>query len=1344
MRARLLLTSLAFVSAANAQNYWQQTAFNFGGSVYSIAVTRTGAVIAGKVDRIYRSTDSGDSWTLVSSPPSDVVAMATNDTNGYAYAGLTSSAGGVYRSINDGASWSSVGNLGGKKINGLAVSKRGYVYAAWPMGTWPSGGLFRSTDHGLNWTLVITNYDVRSVATDANGNIYAGTVDNGSTGWGMVMKSTDEGNSWTTIGWDSRWGSVKGIAADRSGNLVVAAPRLFRSTDNGATWLSVLAEINYYNTVPMIVTRANQFLVAAMDYGVYNSTNQGLNWDLHSSGLSSLSIYCMAINNDGYLFIGLNSSIYRSTSPVDVPPQPVLISPSNNSTNQVLAPVCDWNDLATATSYSLQLSTDSLFLSTAVDTTGLSSSQYVVPDGRLSQNTKYFWRVSGMNAVGSGLWSDFWKFTTMTLPPPPAPSLLLPTNGAIGLSVNPTLAWYHVVTGTQYRLQIAFDFGFASLAFDDSTVTDTSFQITTAFDHNTLFYWRVTARNTTGWGSSSEVRHFTTIVAAPTVPLLISPIDGVVGIPTTPTLIWDRVLSATAFRLQVSADTNFTTMVYDDSTLTDTTRQITPALANDTKYFWRVNAKNAGGTSPYSVERSFTTILPVPSRPSLVLPLNGAVGVSTTPLLVWNRVGVVDTYRLQVATDTVFSAVVYDDTTVTDTSRQVAPALQGSHKYFWRVNAKNVAGWGDTSLIRSFRTQDLIPPATPSLVTPSNGSVGITTAPTLVWHAVTTASRHRLQMASDTLFTVIVLDDSTITDTAKHVISPLAGNTKYFWRVSAKNGFSWGSYSPIWSFRTTASGWTATMLVADAGGMGILSSRTLMFGQVPGATDGLDTTLGELELPPVPPSNIFDARFKLPLPLTPVTYSWKDFRSDTATVIDWLIKFQPGLPGYPMTFRWSRSGLPQDSHIRLFLRDQILHGGIVNVDMRVDSSYTLTNPGITALEIHKDLLGSSTMAVGVSLSAGWNMISNPVTNPVPDDSAKHLFPSIISRAFRFSNGYIASDTMANGVGYWGKFPGAVADTITGAARTRDSISVVAGWNMVGSISGPVDTSTVVSIPAGLRASSWFGYSGGYAPVTQIASGKGYWVKANGTGRFVLASGSMVAKSTGGGKAVSDVLNSLTITDAKGNSQTLYFGTDANNEIPISMYVMPPLPPMGAFDARFETLVGGTQVQTHGRATAEVLEFPLTIQSEAYPVMVAWHINSELTTYELTDGLGGKAIRQREITRDGSMKIENHDINRIVLKLANSGKPPANFALFQNYPNPFNPSTTIKYDLPKDSRVTLKLFNILGQEVATLVNGEENAGYKSIEWNASGFASGVYFYRIQAGDYTATRKLLLLK
>jgi len=88
--------------------------------------------------------------------------------------------------------------------------------------------------------------------------------------------------------------------------------------------------------------------------------------------------------------------------------------------------------------------------------------------------------------------------------------------------------------------------------------------------------------------------------------------------------------------------------------------------------------------------------------------------------------------------------------------------------------------------------------------------------------------------------------------------------------------------------------------------------------------------------------------------------------------------------------------------------------------------------------------------------------------------------------------------------------------------------------------------------------------------------------------------------------------------------------------------------------------------------------------------------------------------------------------------------PTVFELSQNYPNPFNPSTTIQYSLPVRSHVMLKLYNVIGEEVVTLVNDTQEAGFRSVVVSAANLASGVYFYRILAGEFSAVRKMMLLR
>jgi hypothetical protein len=88
--------------------------------------------------------------------------------------------------------------------------------------------------------------------------------------------------------------------------------------------------------------------------------------------------------------------------------------------------------------------------------------------------------------------------------------------------------------------------------------------------------------------------------------------------------------------------------------------------------------------------------------------------------------------------------------------------------------------------------------------------------------------------------------------------------------------------------------------------------------------------------------------------------------------------------------------------------------------------------------------------------------------------------------------------------------------------------------------------------------------------------------------------------------------------------------------------------------------------------------------------------------------------------------------------------PVHFNLSQNYPNPFNPSTTIEFSVPQAALVTLRVFNVLGSVVGTLVNEELQAGSYRTTWEASGFSSGVYFYRMEAGWFVETKKLMLLR
>ena len=129
-----------------------------------------------------------------------------------------------------------------------------------------------------------------------------------------------------------------------------------------------------------------------------------------------------------------------------------------------------------------------------------------------------------------------------------------------------------------------------------------------------------------------------------------------------------------------------------------------------------------------------------------------------------------------------------------------------------------------------------------------------------------------------------------------------------------------------------------------------------------------------------------------------------------------------------------------------------------------------------------------------------------------------------------------------------------------------------------------------------------------------------------------------------------------------------------------------------------------------------------------------------SSYEFTDKnltTGKYQYRLKQIDFNGN--YEYHNLDGIV-----EIGVPAKFDLSQNYPNPFNPVTKINFDLPKSSQVTLKIYDVLGKEVKTLVNEFKDAGYHAVTFEASGLPSGVYFYRISAGEFSAVKKLVLMK
>jgi hypothetical protein len=187
----------------------------------------------------------------------------------------------------------------------------------------------------------------------------------------------------------------------------------------------------------------------------------------------------------------------------------------------------------------------------------------------------------------------------------------------------------------------------------------------------------------------------------------------------------------------------------------------------------------------------------------LVSPANGAVAQPVSLSLVWNKVNTATSYYVQVATDTGFTSIFTQDSTLTDSLKSIS-GLSNSAVYYWRVRAKNTGGTSNWTSRWSFTTI-IAAAATPTLVSPATGIIGEPISLSLIWNKVSTATSYYFQVATDTGFTSIFKQDSTLTDTLKSD-SGFAFSTLYYWRVRAKNAGGVSAWSEVRNFTTMATG----------------------------------------------------------------------------------------------------------------------------------------------------------------------------------------------------------------------------------------------------------------------------------------------------------------------------------------------------------------------------------------------------------------------------------------------------------------------------------------------------------------------------------------------------------
>lgn len=777
---------------------------------------------------------------------------------------------------------------------------------------------------------------------------------------------------------------------------------------------------------------------------------------------------------------------------------------------------------------------------------------------------------------------------------------------------------------------------------------------------------------------------------APPAPTLASPANNAANLPTTDTL---RVISATGaegYLWQISPSAAFSSFIYNDSTagIGDTVHVV--GLASGTRYYWRVFAYNSIGASPFAGPDLFTTIVAAPPAPVLASPANGALNVPISDTLKINSTAGATGYHWQISTSPGFSSFVYNDSTTGSGDTVHVVSLSYATKYYWKVLAYNSGGASPYAGPDSFTTKSspgLLPP-TPALCYPANNATGIQ-ADTLVLKCYTTPpyTEYAFYLSTDPSFSTIIARQNQSADATFEVTS-LAGLTKYYWRIMG-TGSGYGSLSLADSF-TTAVGIPAMESPANSA-VAQPSTLTLDVNPVTGATGyhWQVSTSPTFSTMVVDDSTEGGSNTAEAVTLTNgVRYYWR-VEALGAT----------GPSGYTRAETFTTIELP----VLAWPGSNALNLS-ANITLRINpvagaTGYQWeisTSPAFASMFIDDSTMGTGDTAVAVALTAGheyyWRVqafyvnVISPFT--ATDSFSVMTVPAVPLLVYPANNAsYQRADTLALG---WH--------------------SVAADTGYVCEISASSSFSSLVVRQDTTRDTT--------ITVTSLDNLRKYYWR--------------VCSYNGGGESQFSAEDSFTTIIAAPLAPEPKYPIGTTGEPRMAAFKWSPsenalryrlqIAKSDSLDSQGDFLTVYVAFDTTLSDTTDTLSTPLQADVKYY-----WHISAIDT-----GGAGAYSLVESFTTGTGLTGING---------LTEVSKE---YKLYQNYPNPFNPSTTIAYQLKANTFVSLKVYDVLGREVATLVNDREQAGTHEVKFDASDLSSGVYFYRLQAESFTQTRKLMILK
>lgn len=822
---------------------------------------------------------------------------------------------------------------------------------------------------------------------------------------------------------------------------------------------------------------------------------------------------------------------------------------------------------------------------------------------------------------------------------------------------------------------------------------------------------------------------------------LLSPINGITGHTLQPSFTWEDTNFETRYELRISSAgtdqtafeagviftdldivSNTTSITYTENTTDDLNPSLYPfPLTPNTTYYWQMVATD-GSNRVLSPIRHFTTYPAV--TVNLWNPGYGATIYTTDLLFSYGINGSSNGLKFRLQAKASVAEPVKTDWLTSEFS-VVSPNLSqtlnvaGGTKYFWRVvllNDQNeIMAYSET---RDFTTVGGASRPIPSW--PVGGAVLYSYTPMLYWYmnGFGTDLTYDIEINTDTLLAAIH-SAGNLTSSSYQLPITLTPGTNYFWKVRSvyKRGTGQEQISEFSYYKTghfLTYGTTALVIPNPSyptGDLTIYTTSPTLYWYLNESGIGLR----------------YDLQFGTDNLFTPGTYT----QTDDITAMNKLIS---GLtPGETYYWRVRSDNTVNESGWSATAKFSVV-GGVANASPVATWPIGAVPPTVysNTPSLYWYLEGSTLGITGYIVR--WKTGSNS-TDWSSDYSGSGVIAGSATTNYTFSTALTGGETY-----YW---------AVTAVHGSGNSSWSEGSFTVVGGATGgepnlnyPVDNEIIFTTTPTL---SWY-FNGTTSGITGYELVYSYSdVFAQGATRTVLTTSTSYTVS----------VNLIQGATYFWKVRAHYGGNDYSDFSSVETFMVnpgsnTPVQPIVGGPNNVSILTASPQISWVIPSSGQGLTYELEYSDNPF-FAGANVINNITTNNHQINGLSNNKSyfwRVRSKNSEGNYSYNSGIGMFKVLDVASSVKEqellPENFGLNQNYPNPFNPSTTISYQLPVNTHVSLKVFDMLGNEIATLINEVNPAGYHSVTFNAVNFSSGVYFYQLRADDFVSTKKLILMK